>query len=73
MLEPYVPVFLYGSPVKTQVKNGLSKLFDLWVHTIDVSDQAVFILKYPGHRDEEGKKINVSNPLTTDQRRTGRF
>ena len=34
-----------GSPVKTQVENGFSKLFDLGGETIDVSDQAVFILK----------------------------
>ena len=37
-----------GSPVKTQVEIGLSKIFDLQGHTIDVSDQAVFILQYSG-------------------------
>ena len=34
-----------GSPVKTQVENGLSKIFDFRGQTIDVSNQAVFILK----------------------------
>ena len=29
------------SPVKTQLENGLSKIVDFWVQTIDVSDQAV--------------------------------
>ena len=37
-----------GSPVKTQVENGLSKLFDLQGQTIDVSDQVVFTLNYSG-------------------------
>ena len=27
-----------GALVKTHVENGLSKIFDFWVHTIDVSD-----------------------------------
>ena len=62
-----------GAPVKTQVVNGLSKLFDLQGQTIDVSEQAVFILKDSGLRDEEGKKTNVSNPLTAVQRRSGRI
>ena len=41
-----------GAPVKTQVENGLSKLFDLRCQTIDVYDQAVFTLKCLGLRDE---------------------
>ena len=34
-----------GFMVKIQVENGISKLFDFRVRTIDVSDQAVFIKK----------------------------
>ena len=41
-----------GVPVKTQVENGLSKLFNLRGQTIDVSDPAVFILKYLVLHDE---------------------
>ena len=33
--------FYMGAPVKTQVKNGLSKRFYFWGHTIGVSDQVV--------------------------------
>ena len=62
-----------GAPVKTQVKNGLRKLFNFRVHTIDVSDQAVFILKDSGLHNEEGDKTKVSNPLRTAQRRWGSF
>ena len=40
------------SPVKTQVENGLSNLFGFWGQIIDVSDQAGFILKDWGLRDE---------------------
>ena len=36
------------SLVKTQVENGLCKLFDVLGQTIDVSDQAVFVLNYSG-------------------------
>ena len=61
------------APFKTQVVNGLSKLFDFWGQTIGVSDQAVFILKDSGLRDDERKKTNLSNALTSDQRRSGRF
>ena len=35
-----------GALVKNQVENGLSNIFDSQVQTIDVSDQAVFTLKY---------------------------
>ena len=62
-----------GSPVKTQVENGLSNLFDFHGQTIGVSDQAIFILKDSVLCDEEGKKTNVSDPLTVSQRRSGRF
>ena len=31
-----------GSPIKTQVENELSKIFDFQVQNIDVSDQANF-------------------------------
>ena len=34
-----------GAPVKTQAENGLSNLFNFRGQTIDVSDQAFFILK----------------------------
>ena len=33
--------FYMGGSVKTQVKNGLSKLFDFQGQTIDVSDQYI--------------------------------
>ena len=57
-----------GSLVKTKVENVLSNISDFRGHTIDVSDQAVFILKDSGLHDEEGKKTNISDPLTEDQR-----
>ena len=53
-----------GSAVKTQVENGLSKIFGLRGHTIDTPDQAVFNSNYSSFHDEERKKINTSNPLT---------
>ena len=59
--------------VKTQVENMLSKLFDFWVQTIDVSDQAVFTLKYLVFYDEEGRIISTSYPLTAAQRQSGHF
>ena len=37
-----------GALVKNPVENGLSKLLDFCVQKIDVSDQAVFTLKYSG-------------------------
>ena len=52
------------APVKTKVKNGLIKIFDSRGQTIDVSEQAVFILKDSGLHDEEGNKTNVSDPIT---------
>ena len=61
------------SPVKTQVENGISKLFDFRGQTIDVSDQAIFILKDPGLHDDEGNKTNVRYPLKEGHRRSGRF
>ena len=60
-------------PFKTQAENGLSKIFDIQGQNIDVSDQAVFILKDLGLHDDEGKKTNISDPLTSAQRRSGRF
>ena len=54
-MRPFVDM---GAPVKTQVENGLSKLFDFRDQTIDVYDQAVFTLKDSGLHDEEGNKIN---------------
>ena len=61
------------SPVKTQVEIGLSKHLNLRGQTIDVSEQAVFILKYLGLHDEGGKKTNISDLLTVCQRWSGRF
>ena len=62
-----------GALVKNQAENGISKLFDLRVQTIDVSNQDVFTLNYLGLNDGEGKKTNVSDPLTVGQRRSGIF
>ena len=53
-----------GSPVKTQVKNGLSKIFDFGGQNIDVYKQAAFILKGFRLHDEEGNETNTSNLLT---------
>ena len=55
------------------MENGLSKLFNFWGHTIDVSDQEVFTLKYSGLHDEEGNKTNVRDPLIVGQRLSGSF
>ena len=62
-----------GDLVKTQVGNGLSKIFGLPSQTIDVSDQAVFTLKDFFLRDYEGKKTSVSNLFRASQRRSGSF
>ena len=43
------------APVKPQVENCLSNIFNLWVQTIGVSDQDVFTLKDSGLHDEKGK------------------
>ena len=67
------PFYGTGYPVRTRVGNGLSKLLDLQGHTIYVSDQEIFILRDSGIHDEEGKKNNVSDPLTEAQRRSGSF
>ena len=55
------------------MKNGLSKIFNFWGHTINTFDQVVFILKDSGLHDEQGKKINTSKPLTAAQRRSDNF
>ena len=62
-----------GYSVKNQVENGLIKRFDLWGQTINTSDQYIFTLKDSGLHDEEGNKINTSDPLTAAQRRSGFF
>ena len=62
-----------GDPVKTQVENGLIKLFNFRGQNIDIFDQVVFTLNDSGLYDEEGNKINTSRPLTAVQRRSGRF
>ena len=38
-----------------------------------MSGQSVFTLKDLGPHDDEGKKINISAPLTTGQRQSGHF
>ena len=58
-------------PVKNQVENRISKLFDLRGHTIDVSVQYNLTLKDSGLNAEEVKKNNISNPLTAGQRKSG--
>ena len=62
-----------GALVKTQVVNGLNKLFNFRRQTIDVSDQAIFTLKDSGLHDEEGNKTNLRHPLTASQRQSGCF
>ena len=52
-----------GVTAKSQVGNGLSKIFDFLDQTIDVSDQAFFTLKYSGLHEKEGNKISISNLL----------
>ena len=69
----YARIVDMGNPAKTQVENGLSKLLDYHGQTIDMSDQAVFTLKYLGLNYEEGKKINTSDPLTVEQRQSCHF
>ena len=58
------PIFDMVALVKTQVENGLIKLFDFQRQTIDVFDQSIFTLKDSGLHDKEEKKINISDPLT---------
>ena len=58
---------------KTQVENGLSKIFDLRGQIIDVYDQAVFILNDSGINDEEGNKSNVRNSFIEGQKTSDRF
>ena len=60
-------------PVKTQVENELSKFFNFRGQTIDVSDQAIFTLKYLGLHDEKGNKINKRHPLISSQRWSDSF
>ena len=59
--------------MKTQVGNGRINLFNFWGETIGVSDQAILALKHSGLHDEEGEKINIINPLTSSQRKSGCF
>ena len=59
--------------MKIQVENELNKLFDFQGQTIEVSDQSVFTLKYLGLHEEEGKKINISEPITAAQSQSGHF
>ena len=57
-----------GYPGKTQAENGLENILDFWGHNIDVSDQAILILEDMSFQDEEGNKINTSDPLTGNHR-----
>ena len=51
----------------------MSKLFDFRGQTTERSDQAIFTLKDAGLHDDEGEKINTSDPLTASQRRSDSF
>ena len=42
-------------------------MFDFQGQSIDVSEQAIFTLKYSGFRYEEGNKIDISNLLIATQ------
>ena len=53
-LKPCVKFFVdMGVLVKTQVKNGLDKLFDFCGQKNDMSDQAIFTLADTCIHDEE--------------------
>ena len=56
--------------MKTHVENGLIKLFNLRGQTIDMSDQAVFTLKFSGLPDEEGNKSNINDLLAATPRQS---
>ena len=74
MLEPFVPIcFEMGASTKNQVENGLSQLSNFRGHTIDVYEQAILTLTYSDLHDEQGKKINIRDPLTEVQRQPGSF
>ena len=62
-----------GAPVKNQVENGISNLFDFQGQTIDVSDQEVSPLKDSGLHDDEGEQNNVSDQTTVAKRRSSSF
>ena len=55
------------------MENGLDTLFNFQGQNIDVSSQAVFYLMGMDLHDEESKKINMSDPLRSNQRRSFRF
>ena len=52
-----------GSPVKTQVENGLNTILDFRGQNFDVYAQAVFPLKDLCLHEKQEKKINISEPL----------
>ena len=62
-----------GAPVKSQVNNGISNIFDFRGQTIDVYDQYVFTLKDLDIHYQEGKKTDVRDLLTVGQRRSSSF
>ena len=59
--------------MKTQLENGLSKIFGFQEKTIYISDQSIFTVKDSGLHDEEGNKINISDLLTAAKRQSGFF
>ena len=59
--------------MKTQVENGLSKIFYFRFQTIDMSDQSIFNLKDSGLHNKEVNRINISDPLTAAHRSSSRF
>ena len=61
------------APVKTQIENGLSKIFDFRGKTIDVSDQYVLTLKDFSLHNIEDKKPNIRNQFIVGQRKSGNF
>ena len=67
------PIYYMTAPGKTQVENRLRKFFNFQDQTTYISDQAVFTLKDSGLYDEEGDKVNTSDPITESQRRSGHF
>ena len=60
-------------PVKTHVKNGLNKIFDLQGQSIDVSDQDLFVLTHESLHEKEGRKTTIGDPLSEGQRQTHRL
>ena len=58
----------YGRPRENSGGNCLRKLFDLWGHNIDVSNQSVFTLNDSCLYYKEEKKTNIQESITETQR-----